>query len=242
MAISELRFPSPALKFYVEGLGWSALGLALIAWGAVVVAFDPWNWTGAVFILGGTFTAALGVVFTVLIWFIFVLGTVTAWRRWRQLRPPAVVIDATGIRYLPYRGPVLVPWPDVEQLGLRRSIFRNRVVTKVFIRLSPGAALLRDGAMTVPASRSLNVGLLSDLAVPEDIAVQFLGETAGSRLRVTEIDRRTPVDGHRLLTGNVFACGRGDRGGEPVRDRVAEKRYRGNTTACYKLRRDRVGR
>jgi hypothetical protein len=52
---------------------------------------------------------------------------------------------------------------------------------------------MRDGAITVPASRYLNVGLLSELAVPENVAARFLSETAGSRLEITEVDRRDPV-------------------------------------------------
>lgn len=193
MAISELRFRSPGLKFYVQGLGWSALGFALIAWGAVVVAFDPWNWKGAVFILGGICTAGLGVVFTLLIWFIYASGTIMTWRQWRQLRPPAVVIDAAGIRYLAPRRPVSIPWPDVEKVGMRRIIFRGRVISQVFIRLRPAAALLGD-AIAIPADGKVRVGRLSDLTVPEDTAVRFLEESSGSRLEITIDDRRTPAD------------------------------------------------
>lgn len=193
MTVSELRFRTPGTRFYAQGLSLSAVGFALIAWGAIVVAFDPWNWAGPIILLGGVYVGVLGVVLTLLVWFIYVWGTITTWRHFRQLRPPAVVMDASGVRYLAPRRPVFVPWPDVERVGLRRIIFRNRVVTKVFLRLTPDAGLLRDGTVAVPASRSVNVGLLSELEVPEDIAMRFLEETVGSRLEVTIDDRRKPA-------------------------------------------------
>jgi hypothetical protein len=189
MTISELRFRTHGLRFYAQGIAWSAFGIALIVGSVAVVVFAPRNLVGGIDILSGVFFGVVGVAFTLLIWFLYVLGLITAWRQWRQLRPPAVVIDASGIRYLAARRPVLVPWTDVQQVGMRRTNYRTRVATKIFMRLTPGAALLRDGTITVPASRYLNVGRLSELAVPEDIAVRFLSETAGSRLEITEVDR-----------------------------------------------------
>lgn len=193
MTINELRFRTPGLAFYAQGIALSALGIALMVGGVVIVVIDPWNLIGDIYILSGVFLGLVGVAFTLLVWFLYVWGTISTWRLWRQFRPPAVVIDASGVRYLAARRAVLVPWPDIEKLGLERTVFRNRVVTRVLLRLAPGAALLRDGAITVPASHSLNVGTMSRLAVPEDIALRFLAATAGPRLEITEVDRRNPA-------------------------------------------------
>lgn len=195
MTTNELRFPAPGARFYVSGISLSIIGLALIAWGVVILAFDPWNWPEAIFLLGGIFVAVLGAVFCSFVWFTLAWGTFTTWRNWRQLRAPSVIIDATGVRYLASRRPTAIPWSDIEQLGVRRSIFRNHVVTKIFLRLMPSATLLRDGIVPANANRYLNIGLASDLPVPEETAVRFLQETAGSRLKVTEVNRRTPETG-----------------------------------------------
>jgi hypothetical protein len=197
VTISELRFRAPGLRFYAQGLTVCAFGIAAIAWGVAIVVVNPWNWIGVISTLGGVILGVAGVVLCLLVWFIYVWGTVTTWRRWRQLRPPAVVIDASGIRYLAARRPVLVPWPDIEQVGLRRTVFRNRVVAKVFLRLASGAGLVKRDVITVPASRSLNVGLLSDADVPQDLAMRFLAEMAGPRLEITEVDRRNSVGSGR---------------------------------------------
>jgi hypothetical protein len=193
MTISEVRFQTPGRAFYTQGIALSALGIALIACGVVIVAIEPWNLVHAIYIVSGIFVGLVGVGFTLLVWFLYAWGAISTWWLWRQFRPPAVVIDASGVRYLAARRPVLVPWPDIEKVGLERSVFRHRVVTKVLLRLAPGAALLRDHAIPVPASRSLNVGTMSRIAVPEDTALRFLAATAKTRLEITEVDRRTPA-------------------------------------------------
>jgi hypothetical protein len=196
MTTSELRFRSPGLSFYSGNLGISVLGLALVVFGLFDLAVDPWNWGGALFILGGVFVTLLGAALALFVWFTLILGTVSSWRQWRQFRPPAVVIDDSGVRYLASRGPVLIPWLDIEQICLDRTILRASVVTKVSLRLAPHAALLHDGKRALHPDRYLNIGLAADLSVPESVAVGFLAQTAGSRLEITEEDRRPILDDH----------------------------------------------
>lgn len=188
--MTELRFSSPGWKFYSQGLTVSALGIVLVVWGVVIIAVDPWNWVGVISMLGGGMSAAAGLALLLFVWFIYVYGIFTSWRKWRQFRPPTVAVDADGVRYQAPRRPVTVPWADIEQVMVDRIIFPRRVVTKVALRLTPGAALIRDGVIQVPASRYLNVGLMSDLDVPEDVAQEFLSDTAGPRLEIKEDDRR----------------------------------------------------
>ncbi|MBO0804075.1 MAG: hypothetical protein J2P25_13500 [Nocardiopsaceae bacterium] len=194
MEVSELRFRPPGWKAYLNGIELSAIGLAVIAWGAAVVAWNPWSWRGAILFLSGIGVGAMGAAFTLLTWFIIAFGMVTSWRRWRRLRPPVKIVDASGIHYLSPRRPVFVPWSDVEQVILRRNIFPKRVISSVFIRFAPGAALLRDGTFRVPADHSLSIGPLAAVSVPEDVAVRFLEEIAGPRLEVETEDRRKTVD------------------------------------------------
>jgi hypothetical protein len=198
MTTSELRFRAPGLNFYVGGFGISVLGLVLVAVGVIDVVFDPWNWAGVIYLLGGIWTTVLGAGLTLLVWFLFIWGTITNWQRWGQFRLPAVVIDDAGVRYLVARGPVLIPWLDIEQICLDRTIIRdNRIVTKVSLRLAPDAALLRDGVHTVNSNRYLNIGTASNLSVRENVAVRFLAEHVGSRLEITEVDRRPVTDDGR---------------------------------------------
>lgn len=191
---TELRFRSPGWKFYGQGLAWSALTVAVSAWGWIGVALVPGDWIGILSKLGGVILGLSGTVMTLFIWGISIGGTIWTWHRWRQLRPPAVVIDDSGIRYLARRRPVFVPWPDVERLVLHRTIRRRRVISSVALYLIPDAALLRDGPIAIPPRRSLNVSTFETLTVPEDVAVRFLEETAGSRLEVEVDDRRDPAD------------------------------------------------
>jgi hypothetical protein len=173
----------------------SALGIGLIAFGVLFVIIEPWNPGHAIYVVSAVFAALVGVAFTVLVWFIFVWGAISTWQLWRQLRSPAVVVDASGVRYLGVRRPARVAWPDVEKVDLHRTVFPNRVVTRVVLRLAPGAALLRDPAIRVGADRSLLIGTMATVDVPEDSALRFLAAAAGDRLEITEDDRRKPAAG-----------------------------------------------
>lgn len=193
MLVTELRFSSPGWKFYSQGITVSVFGIGLAVWGVVIVAVDPWNWVGAISMLGGAISAAAGVALLLLVWFIFIYGMIKAWRDWKQFRPPAVVVDAEGAHYQAPHRPVLVSWPEIEGVHVNRAVFPKKNVTKVSLRLIPDAVLIREGLVHVPASRYLNVGLLSDTAVPEDAALAFLAAAAGTRFELTETDRRPTV-------------------------------------------------
>jgi hypothetical protein len=193
VTISEVRFASPGRTFYVQGLAFTALGVGLIAFGLLFVVIEPRNLTHAVYIASAVFVVLAGAALTLLVWFIFIGGAISTWQRWRQFRPPAVVVDAAGVRYLAPRRPAVVPWPDIEKVSLNRTVFRNRVVTRVVLLLDPGAALLRDSAIPVPASRFLGVGTMATADVPVGTALRFLAALAGDRLEVTEVDRRKPA-------------------------------------------------
>lgn len=191
MTVNELYFPVPGRKSFAQGLSLSVIGIGFLAWGVAGMAVTPWSWAGIIPLLGGVLAVGVGLGVILLVWFTFIYGTITIWRRWRQFRPPAVTIDATGVRYLATHRPALIPWPDIEQVHLTRTIFPKRNVTKASLRLAPGAALLREGPVNVPATRYLNIGMMADLDVPEDTAVRFLEDTAGTRLQVTETLHRT---------------------------------------------------
>lgn len=191
MTVNELYFRAPGWRFYAQGITVSALGLVLLAWGAAGLAFDSLDWVGAIPLLGGVLMVVTGAGLILLVLFIFVYGMLAAWRDWRQLRPPAVVINAAGARFEAPRRPALIPWPDIEEVHLKRTIFPKRVVTKVSLRLTSGAASLRHGLVNVSPTRYLNVGLMSDLDVPEDIAVDYLADVAGTRLQIMETVHRT---------------------------------------------------
>jgi hypothetical protein len=193
--MSELRFPAPSRRVYGQGVGWTVLGVLLLVWGIVVIAANPLNWAGAVFVIGGVFVGCLGLLVILLVWAIFALGTAAAWRNFRQLRPPDVVVDDFGVRYLASRRPVAIPWGDIERVGVERVIFPDRTISQVSVRLAPGAALLHDGRFTVPSDRALKVGLLAELAVPEDTAMRFLEEKAERRLEIKVDDRRVTAEG-----------------------------------------------
>lgn len=190
--MTELYFRAPSRKSYAQGLGLSLIGIGCLAWGVVTLAITPWSLAGILPLAGGVFLVLLGVAFTLFVWFMFAYGMVTAWRDWRQFRVPDAVISSAGVRYLAPRRPVLVPWPDIEEVAVKHTLLsKNNVVTKVSLRLSTGAASLRDGLVHVSASRSLNVGLASDADVSESALLQFLADTAGDRLKITEVDRRS---------------------------------------------------
>lgn len=188
--MTELRFPSPGWKFYGQGITLSVFGVVLAAWGIVTIAVDPWNWVGVISMLGGGISVVAGAGILLLVWFLYVYGVITSWRDWRQFRPPTVIINSSGAHYRAPRRPVVVEWADIEQVRVNRTIFPKKNVTKVSLQLMPGAALIREGRVRVPASRYLNVGLLSDLTVPEEQAMTFLEETAGTQLELSETDRR----------------------------------------------------
>lgn len=190
LTVTELRFPSPGLKIYVQGLGLSLFGIVLAAWGVVIILVDPWDWVGVMSMLGGGVIAGAGILLLLFVWFLYISGTISAWRNWRQLRRPTVVVNAEGAHYQAPRRPVFIPWPDVEEVVVKRAIFPKQVVTKVYLRLTPQAALLRDGLIRVPSSRDLSIGTISDPDVSEERAVRFLEELAGPRLQLTETDRR----------------------------------------------------
>jgi hypothetical protein len=90
-----------------------------------------------------------------------------------------------------------VPWADIEQICLRRTIFRRRVTVRVSMRLAADAALLHDGPVKVPPSRVLNVGGLARANVSEGDAIRLLEQAGGMPLEVTEVDRRNPADRSR---------------------------------------------
>jgi len=192
--MTELRFPFHGWKVYRQGFGLSLLGIGFVALGLAVLNFIAWKWSAysVAAIAGGIFSLLVGIALLLLIWFAFIYGTINVWLRWRQLRAPTVVIDADGVRFLAARRPALVPWQDVEEIHLNRSFLPRSITTKVSVRLTPDAEVVRHGPVNVPKARYLNIGLMSDLDVPESTAEQFLTDTAGSRLRVTETDRRTP--------------------------------------------------
>jgi hypothetical protein len=192
MTTSELRFRSPGWAFYRQGLGLAVIDLFIVAMVVIEVVNYPRSWTGPVVV------AVLGLLcmsvfmFT---WFVLMWEANKTWRQWRQFRPPAVLIDDAGVRYLAARGPVLIPWADIEEILVKRTLRRAEVVTKVSLRLAPGAVLLMpDGVKTGPVNRNLNIGRAADMSVSESVALDFLSETAGSRVRVTEDFRRTSAD------------------------------------------------
>lgn len=192
MTLNELRFPFPGWKFYIRGFGLSALGLGFLGLGLADLAFVSWKRASVLFIAGGVFALLLGLAIIVLIWFTFLYGTINIWLRWQQPRRPSVIVNADGARFLASRRPVHIPWRDVEEIHLNRSLLPGSVVTKVSMRLTPSATAVHDGPVNVPGTRYLNIGLMSDLDVPEDAAQQFFSDTVGPRLRITETDRRTP--------------------------------------------------
>lgn len=196
MTVTELRFPSPSWRFHIRGLSVSILGIGFLALGLAALSFVSWKPSSFFFIAGGIFSTLLGIATIVLVWFTFIYGTAIIWIRWRQLRRPAAIIDADGIRYLAARRPTRIPWSDIEEVRLDRDLRPGTVVTKASVRVLPEAAVLRDGPVKVPGTRYLNIGLMSDLGIPEDCAVGFLEDTAGPRLKVTETDRRTPSAAH----------------------------------------------
>lgn len=193
MTVSELRFPSASRKLFTGVAMFTGLGLAIVAWGVVVILFNPLSWTGVLFWISGAYVAGMGLMLIALVWLFLGVGTVTTWRRWRQFFQPPVVIDESGACYRPRRGPVLIPWTDVEQLDVERTILPKSVVTKVSVRLAPDAAALRDGVVSVSDSRNLDVGMLRDLNTPEDTAMRYLEEAAGPLLKITNDDRRRPA-------------------------------------------------
>lgn len=197
MAITELRFPAHGPRGYAQGLGLSVLGIGFIAWGAATLAVTPWRLLNAVPLTGGCFLILVGLAFVLFVWFTVACGTIATWRRWRQFGRPAVVVDSAGVHYLASKRPTVVPWPDIEQLSVKRSVYRASVMTNVFLRLQPGAALLRDGVIPVLTDRQLAIGLMAKLSVSEDAATEFLAELAGARLKMTEIDRRPTTVGAR---------------------------------------------
>lgn len=194
MTVSELYFSATGREFYARGIAVTLIGVGFLACGLAGVVFIPWTWSNALPLAGGAFCVVLGGAFLLFAWLAVVYGTITVWRRWRQFRQPAAIINGSGVRYLAIRRPVQIPWPDIEEINWDRTILSRSVVTKVDLRLVPDAAVLHDGPVKVPATRYLNVGMMSDLDVPEDTAVRFLAETAGPRLQITETDRRTPAE------------------------------------------------
>lgn len=193
MTVSKLYFRSPGWKFYGQGVTLSAGGLGLTAFCVFALVVDPWNWVGVMAMAGSIFGIVAGVGLLLLTWFIFIYGTIRAWHNWRQLRPPVVTIDATGVYYHASR-PAMVPWADIEQVCLHRTIFPKTVISKIYLRLTPDAALIRDGKVSVPGNRNFNVGLVSELDVPEEAAVRFLTETTGAPLEIEETDNRPSAE------------------------------------------------
>lgn len=197
MTVSELRFPKPGLKFYSQVFVWTAIGLAIIAWGSVGPAFNAPRWSGLLYWISGVSVIIMGLVLIGLVWLIFAALTYGVWRTFRQLRPPTVLIDASGVNYLAARRPRYIPWTDIEQASLERTIFRGSVLSYVHVRLTPGAAIFDDIGYrpAISADRKVQVGRLKDLAVSEDAVLRFLEKTSGTSVEITEDDRRRPPRG-----------------------------------------------
>lgn len=194
--MTELRFETQGWSHYGWGLIFLGVGIVFVLMGGLTAIWNPLSWGGAMYIVAGVGVAAVGLLFVVLILAIYVGGTIEAWRKWRQLRYPAVLVDASGIRYLARRRPLLIPWADVEQVGLDRTILRTGYVDARFsARLRPGSAVLNSGSVPIPADRVVRLGALSQVSAPEDVVVRFLEGAAGLPLTVTEVDRRPAETG-----------------------------------------------
>jgi hypothetical protein len=198
----ELRIKAPGWKLYgwVFQLWLIGVVVAAFYWGleALVLVNGPDYEIGGIhhrvgianqlwaIIVGGAGTVlALGVPALV------VFGTIRTWREWRQLRHPGVVVDARGIRFEARRRPLAVSWSDVEQLVVRRSLFKTKrstsTTTSLRARLSPDSAVLRADDCPVPADRWLLLGLMEKhVDVPYESVVEFLERTAGHRLEIIE--------------------------------------------------------
>ena len=188
---TELRFNTPGWKYYGKDAAWLALlgGFSVFVWAAEAVA----QWGGPQYRVGifyqlrglyiGLITTAITVFASVLI-----VGTVIrTWRRWRQLRPPAVIIDTAGVRFAARRRPIAIPWHDVEELELRRDKLRTRIISYVWLRLTPNASVLNGSPRD--KDRNYNVGGFDRISVPDQIAMEILRRIAGPRLEIEEHDR-----------------------------------------------------
>ena len=199
MTVSELRFPAPGWKVYSQFFVWTAIGLVIVAWGVVVIVFNPLSWRGVIFWISGSFVAFMGLVLIALVWFIFGAGTFATWKSCRQLRPPTIVIDASGVSYLATRRPRHIPWADIEQAILKRKILRDQVLSGVYVRLVPNAAIYDDVSYrpAISADRKVRLGGLKEISLPEDAALQFLEEVSGGPVEIAIDDRRPAADDHR---------------------------------------------
>lgn len=176
--MNELRFRAADWTFYRREIAGAVVGAAAVA--AVLPAHKAFAWVTASAPDGGMphlAAAEVGVV-ALVIGAVFLLPAVarflrtgvTAWRRHRQLTPPAVVLNADGVHYQGRR-PAVVPWSDVEEILLDRSV--------ATLRLSPDAALLEDRRFSVPRDRRLDIAPLSSAEAGRGAAFRFLHETAG---------------------------------------------------------------
>lgn len=186
----DLHFSSPPWKFWAQGFWLLLLSAVILVLGLLALKIPSYAL--------GVFLIVIGAAFVLLSLSLFVLRVKSAWRQWRQLHPPDVLVDAVGVHYMAAR-PADVPWSDIEQVCLTRTYISRRtiatflsrgVISKVYVRLKPDAALLREEKMGIPDSHHLNVGLLSQTGVMDEVAIRILTEVSGAPLEVEEIDRR----------------------------------------------------
>lgn len=178
--MNELRFRAADWTFYRREIAGSALGAAAVI--AVLPARKAFAWISdptpgsglphLAYAELGIIALAIGAALIVPAAIRMLRTAGTAWRRWRQFTPPAVVLDADGVHYQARR-PAVVPWTDIEEILLDRST--------AALRLAPGAALLEDGGFSVPRNRYLDIGPMSSAEAPRPAAFRFLQETAGLR-------------------------------------------------------------
>jgi hypothetical protein len=196
---TELRFEASGWRTYAGILKVIGVGLIFVLLGGFCIAWNLPSGGNISLVVVGAIDAFLGLLVIGLALFLVGATTILACVKWRQLRLPAVLVDASGVHYLAPRRPLSIPWSDIEQVGLHRTVYRSRsrsrsynrrVDTGLFVRLRPDSTALDDSPLPLPADRVLRLGDLSKLPVPEDFAVRFLEKTTGSPVEVTVTDRR----------------------------------------------------
>jgi hypothetical protein len=199
---TELRIKAPGWNFY----GWTFLiwllgvVLAVFYWGleAVVLVYGPDYQVGGLDYRVGIvnqswaiLVGGVGTLLTLSISGLAIYGAAQSWRHWRRFRLPGVVVDADGIRFEARRRPLMIPWPQVERLELKRSVFKHKSTTRYLsrlrVRLSPGSDVLRADASPVSTNRWLYIGHLEEhISVSYEDAIEILKRTAGLRLELIE--------------------------------------------------------
>ena len=111
------------------------------------------------------------------------------WWRWHQLRPPAAVIDTSGVRYRRCGQEILLPWSDIEGLIVREPSLLIRLSGEAVRRLG-GAALGAAGPrIRVPEDRTLPVGDLGQAGAPRDAILASLRRFAPCHIHDTVAGR-----------------------------------------------------